>query len=255
MKNFYEYSQYYDLLNNEKNYAAEANYVFSLIKKYAYAPAKSLLELGCGTGLHAQLLNQMGLSVMGVDLSEQMLDLARERSKQLSLSRPLEFFNADVRTYRVDKKFDIVTSLFHVLSYQTTDDDLNDTFQTAALHLEVGGLFIFDFWYGPAVLWQHPTMRIKRYQGNGLNLTRIAEPVIDDTRNVVDVNYSIYGHRSGDSEIFQVNERHSLRYLFISELDKLMSHNNFSRVHMEEWLTGNVPSCDTWGVCIVARKT
>lgn len=255
MKNFSDYSKYYDLLNEGKNYRLEVDYLLSLIKRFSRIPPVSLLELGCGTGLHGELLKEYGLkNVVGIDLSEEMLKIASQRAKRFASEGGLKFLKGDVRTFRADTSFDVVTSLFHVLSYQLSDDDLDATFKTAASHLDEGGLFIFDFWYGPAVLWQRPSLRVRRYNGGGLSLTRIAEPIIDDTLNIVDVNYSIYGQKFDNNEIFHISEKHSMRYFFLSELDKFLFKNNFSRVHAEEWLTGNLPSRDTWGVCIVAQK-
>src|SRR5574344_624121 len=115
MSNFENYSKYYDLLYQDKDYSAESNYIDGLIKKYNLN-AKTLFELGCGTGKHAKLLAQKGYKTFGIDLSESMLKQAK------TLGVDCEF--GDVRNFRCDKKFDAVLSLFHVVSYQTSDEDV-----------------------------------------------------------------------------------------------------------------------------------
>lgn len=55
-----------------------------------------------------------------------------------------------------------MTSLFHVLRYQITNNDVLDMLSTVKLHLKPGGLFILEFWYGPAVLMDRPEKRVKR---------------------------------------------------------------------------------------------
>ena len=66
------YGRYYDLLYQDKDYAAEADYVDRLIRRFV-EPAQHALELGCGTGRHAVGLAERGLSVTGVERSNQMM--------------------------------------------------------------------------------------------------------------------------------------------------------------------------------------
>ena len=73
------YARYYNLLYKEKDYAGEAEYVHKLIQKYQPG-AKSILDLGCGTGRHDILLAEKGYSVTGVDRSEEMLAVANSNS-------------------------------------------------------------------------------------------------------------------------------------------------------------------------------
>lgn len=253
--NFNHYSQYYDLLYADKDYASEVSYVRTLVDEYTTLPVSSLLELGCGTGIHACALAAQGLRVLGVDLSAEMLAGAQARAVAQGFDDVrLSFNQGDARSFRVARKFDVVISLFHVLSYQTTVVDLQAMMQTSACHLDPGGLFVFDFWYGPAVLWQRPAVRAKRFSNNEVEVTRLAEPVIHDQINVVDVNYSVFVKELLGNKTQEIKETHRMRYFFLPEIDRLLDANGFDRVHAEEWLTRKSPSLDSWGVCVVARK-
>lgn len=254
--NFGHYSRYYDLLYADKDYAGETAYISSLIEAHAGKPAASLLELGCGTGIHALMLaSEAGLRVCGVDLSETMLEAARARAAAQGVgSERVSFHEGNACTFRIDRKFDVVASLFHVVSYQTTEERLNAQFETAATHLEKDGLFIFDFWYGPAVLSQKPSVRVKRLSDEHIAVTRLAEPVIRDTQNVVDVNYNLFVLDRASGVTTELRETHEMRYLFLPEVDHLLADHGFVRERAEEWMTGKRPSLDSWGVCVVARK-
>lgn len=254
-ENFNHYSKYYDLLYADKDYKREVKYVLNLIAQNTKLPIKSILELGCGTGIHAVGLAKDGFYVHGVDMSSEMLSLAKIRAEKEGCADSLTFVLGDARNFRVEKNFDAIISLFHVLSYQTNDADLDAMINTASCHLKQDGIFVFDFWYGPAVLWQRPASRVKKLSNKNVEITRFADSRLWDEANAVDVNYSIFIKDLVTNEINEINEIHRMRYLFLPEVDRLLEKNGFSRVSSEEWLTGNAPSVDSWGVCVVARKS
>ena len=191
--NFWHYSHYYDLLYADKNYAGETAYIRSLISAHACKPAATLLELGCVTGINALMLNEeAGLNVCGVDLSDTMLEGARARAAARGVTEEsVSFRYGNACSFRIDRKSDVVVSLFYVVSYQTTEQRLIAQFETAATHIDKDGLFIFDFWYGPAVLSQGPSVLVKRLSDEHIAVTRLAEPVIRNSENVFDVNYDL----------------------------------------------------------------
>jgi SAM-dependent methyltransferase len=206
---FKNYARYYDLLYRDKDYEAEADYVHSLIQRNAPG-SSSIMELGCGTGKHAMLLAEKGYSVHGVDLSEGMLEEAesRRRSLPIEVREKLSFTHGDVRTVRVGATFDVVISLFHVVSYQTTNEDLQAQFETAKAHLKPGGMFIFDCWYGPAVLTERPEARLKQLEDECIQVTRAANPEIYPNENCVDVNYELVVREKASQETEAVSYTH-----------------------------------------------
>ena len=254
MSVFSGYARYYDLLYRDKDYQSESVFVLNLIQKYA-PNARTILELGCGTGGHAFCLAEKGLVVHGVDLSQQMLDEARKKSETLpsSIAENLSFSHGDIRNVRIAKKIDCAISLFHVLSYQTQNEDVIATFQTAKHHLSHGGLFIFDCWYGPAVLTAPPEVRIKRLEDNAHSFIRIAEPVMHPNKNIVDVNYTILVKDRLKATFEEQKETHRMRYFFYPEIEMLCAQNGFEIVSAQELMTGITPGFNTWGVCFVVR--
>jgi SAM-dependent methyltransferase len=252
---FGNYARYYDLLYQDKDYIREAQFIDKLIQTNAPA-ATTILELGCGTGNHALLLAKEGYSLHGVDLSAEMLRSANERRDRVSpeLAARLQFSHGDLRHVRLDLQFDVVVSLFHVISYQTTNEDLFAAFATANTHLKPGGLFIFDVWYGPAVLSDPPTVRIKRLENSAIQVTRIAEPTLYPNNNLVDVNYHVFIKDINSNIIDELKETHTMRYLFQPELALLLSQLNLQVVECREWLTDRQPGLTTWGVYFVVRN-
>jgi len=255
MNVFANYARYYDLLYQDKNYDEEAGYLDGLIKKY-HPSTETLLELGCGTGKHAIALTQYGYSVHGIDFSDDMLKEAEARHQMLpkEVASKLSFASGDVRNYRCDRQFDSILSLFHIISYQTTNKDLIDMMDTVKSHLKPGGLFIFDCWYGPTVLTDRPVVRCKELEDEAIKVTRIAQPKMYPNENCVDVNYSIIIKDKKTNQIDEVKETHKMRYLFAPEIEILLNQAGLELLDKQEWLTGNEPGFDTWGVCFIARK-
>lgn len=246
---FADYSRYYNLLYADKDYIGESDYVAHLIERYA-PNARNLLDLGCGTGRHAALLAAKGFDVHGVDMSEAMLTMAASIKSDAKLS----FSSGDLRSVRLDRKFDVVTSLFHVFCYQTSNNDLQSSFLTAYEHLHDGGILIFDCWYGPAVLTDRPAVRIKRCMDDGLFITRLAEPRMHANKNMVDVNYEVFIQDRVSEVTSVLRETHQMRYLFQPEIHQFISTAGFEMLATEEWMSGREPGFETWSVVFVVRK-
>ena len=243
---FDSYAKYYDLLYRDKNYSSEVEYIISHIQKDT-PNAKHILELGCGTGTHAEYLARKGYKVHGVDISEEMLSLANKRKKELpsEIANNLSFELGDARTIRTGKVYDVIISLFHVMSYQVSDSDLINTFDTAHIHLPQDGLFLFDFWYTPSVLSQKPEIRVKKLEDKHVKVIRIAEPVMHDSQNLVDVNFTVFVSEKSSGKIHQLSESHSMRYFSLSDLERHWK-NYFKDCSTYGWMTNSPPNTSTW---------
>lgn len=250
MSVFNEYARYYDLLYHDKDYAGESDYINRLIQSHC-PTARTLLNLGCGSGRHDRCLAEKGFAVTGVDLSEEMLAIARNSAGGNSA---LEYVQGDVRSLRLGSMFDVVISLFHVMSYQQTNHDLNAAFRSACCHLKPGGTFIFDCWYGPGVLTDRPVMRMKELEDEKISVTRIAQPVMHPNENLVDVNYLVFIRYKRSGSVLEVRETHGMRYLFLPETRQMLTDSGFELLAAEEWLTGKPLGFTSWNAVFVCRK-
>lgn len=254
MTHFKRYAAYYDLLYRDKDYRAEVDYIAGLLERHAPG-CRRVLELGSGTGRHAALLAEGGYSMHCVDASEQMLAMARERLKDLpdEIADRLEVHAGDARTYRAGRQFDAVISLFHVASYQVENEDLLAMFATAAMHLQDGGVFVFDCWYGPAVISDRPVVKTLETENDALHVSRHTTPVMHAESNTVDVNFRVTITDKHDSTQEELAELHRMRYLFTPEVRHFLELNGFTLERAEHWMTGSEPGYDTWYVTYIAR--
>lgn len=241
-----EYSSYYNLLYADKDYSAEAAYIDALIKKYSPG-TKTILEYGSGTGGHGVLLKEKGYDILGIERSAAMADIARSRGLKCEVG--------DITTLKLDKTFDTVISLFHVISYINNNNQLLKLFADTQKRLRSGGVFIFDTWFSPAVLHQMPERREKKMENNEVEVFRTAVPEIDHFANVVHVNYHIQLKYKNNDVVREFDEKHSMRHFGVPEIALLAGQTGFELIRSEEFLTSADPSEQTWGVTFILKNT
>ena len=252
MSVFGNYSNYYDSLYKDKDYLAEVDFVDSLIKKYGIGGVKTILDIGCGTGGHAFLLDEDGYDVTGIDISENMLSIAKEKAKKTKAY--VDFFKADIRDFDLNKKFDVAISMFAVMGYQTTNEDFENTLRNVNQHLKLGGLFIFDVWFGPAVISQKPGDKIRIIENGGEKIIRLTRSTLDIMKHIVDVNFNVT--RIKDSKILEeIEETHRMRFFFPMEMELFLKNNGYQILNMIPFMDiDGVLSEDKWDITVITRK-
>ena len=254
-KIFDAYAAYYDMIYRDKDYIGESRYVEKALKRRG-VDGPRLLELGCGTGRHAVCLARAGYRIHGIDLSTLMVQQANAQMPK-DLADRLVFEQGDVRSARLPGhlgSFDAVIALFHVASYQTSTEDIVGMFRTAAEHLKPGGVFLFDFWHGPGVLSDPPSVRVKRMNEADLAMLRTAEPVVRSCDNVVEVHYDIVVHNIAEESWHRFSELHEMRYLFIPELSLLLRQAGFCEPQYTAWMGREAPGLGDWTAMATALR-
>jgi len=127
-------------------------------------------------------------------------------------------------------------------------------FRNAAEHLEQGGVFLFDVWHGPAVLTQRPSKRTREVSDRSIRVKRTATPMLDTNRATVEVVYEMECANLTNGEVSRFKETHVMRYLFPTEIDLLARASGMRCERVEEFLTGQPPSTENWGVSYLLRK-
>jgi predicted TPR repeat methyltransferase len=251
MNVFDEYAKYYDLLYTEKDYGAECDFIEELFSHFQTASIHEILDLGCGTGGHAIPLAERGYSLLGVDLSETMLEKAVKKAAKSPVD--VEFLRSDIRELSLDRQFDAVLAMFAVMSYQTENDDLLSVFHTARRHLKSGGLFIFDSWFGPAVLHLKPSDREITISVGDQVVRRTAHPTLDIASNTVRVDYSLT-QRDKKEEEATISESHLMRYLFEPEIKLMCNLTGFELLKLCPFMEPDrLPDERDWNVSWITR--
>jgi SAM-dependent methyltransferase len=144
---FTRLAQVYDLKGHDRFSIRMVEYTFRLLKKFRFRPIR-ILDLCCGTGTAAIMFAEQGYQVTGLDVSREMLAVARKKALKKKLK--VEFLQKRLPDFEIRegkkqlRQFDLITCYFDSLNYILSEDDLFASFHSASRHLRPGGLFIFD---------------------------------------------------------------------------------------------------------------
>jgi SAM-dependent methyltransferase len=247
-----DYADCYDILYRAKDYAGEVDLVERLLAKHGAAGAKSVLDLGCGTGNHALPLAERGHRVTGVDRSPDMLAQARAKAATLRLAHAPEFIEGDVCQLDLGRRFDAALMMFMVLGYQYENADLVAALAGLRKHLAPAGLFVFDVWNGLAVLAQRPGERTAEATLGDTKIVRRTRTRLEPMAQLCYVHFDI--ERTDGTGTTAWEETHTMRFFFPQELDLALRCNGMRLLQLSSFPDGEgLPDEYAWNIVGVAQ--
>jgi SAM-dependent methyltransferase len=180
MKIYGEFARFYARGPYPEYSRAMAELLPRVLERFGAKP-RTVPDLAYGEGTFAVELARLGYRVTGVDLSPEMLELAREKAREAGVT--VEFLRQDMRSLDLPEGFDLVTCWYDSLNYLLEHEDLLKTFANVAEVLNPGGLFIFDMntRYGLAVGWQRHSAYV---QQDTMDLFEVHRPSYDYERDI-----------------------------------------------------------------------
>ena len=247
------YAAAYDPLYEDKNYVVECDLIEDLFRRYSSKRISTVLDLGSGTGNHAIPMSSRGYQVVGVERSQNMISVAQSKMAQGHVPGSLLFRQGDIRNVQLGRQFDAALMMFAVLGYQLENSDVLSALRTARAHLHTDGLFVFDVWYGPAVIHEGPSQRVKVIPNGERKILRAGYSELDVSRHLCRVTYRIWSF-SGVSLESETEETHMMRYFFPMELSLFLDCAGFKLVRLGAFPHFDQdPDVSTWNVLGVAR--
>ena len=223
MQNFQAYANYYDALYEKKDYQQEVDFLMSCVKTYSSLAVKDILSLGCGTASHDIILAKKGFHILGIDKSEAMVSIAKEKAGKEQVK--IDFMVADLTAFKTEKKFDFAMAMFNIMGYMTDDLSVGKFLQNTNKSLKKDALLVFDCWYAPAVLKDKPQNREKKFIIDGKEVTRITTQALDIEKSILSINFEI---KEGEKSI--TKETHPMRFWQRDELERFLSENGFDLI-------------------------
>ena len=131
----------YDKLMYDIDYKKWADYIEDIFKKNQVRPSM-ILDLGCGTGNFCIEMSKRGYEMIGLDLSVDMLNCAKEKS--LKEGADILYLNQNMTNFELYGTVDVIVCLMDSMNYITNKKEMNRLFKLVANYLNPDGLFIFD---------------------------------------------------------------------------------------------------------------
>lgn len=243
----------YDLFYADKPYAAEADFVISIFKKFGVPDGAEVIDVACGTGRHALELAARGYRVVGVDRSEDMLARARESAARAAAS--IDFYARDMRSIDLpSRRFDAATCLFDSIGYVATTSSVVEALHSMHEHLRPGGVVILEYWHAAAMLRLFDPVRVRRWRTPDSSVERISETVLRASEQLADVHYTIHEFRDDGSAV-TLSETHTNRYFLCEEMDLLLGTAGLVPLARHAGYDESAPITEnTWHVISVAMR-
>lgn len=145
MEAYTGFAQVYDKFMDNINYEEWCKYLIELLKEYGVDSERDsdciVLDLGCGTGNITQLLSKAGYDMIGVDNSQEMLNIAMDKRGD---DESILYLLQDMREFELYGTVAAVVSICDSINYITEYENLVEVFKLVNNYLDPGGVFIFD---------------------------------------------------------------------------------------------------------------
>ena len=142
MEAYTSFASVYDTFMDNVPYEEWGEYIYSLLCRYGVRD-EIVLDLGCGTGTMTEILAGYGYDMIGVDNSEDMLELAME--KRIASGHDILYLLQDMREFELYGTVRAVVSVCDSVNYITEPEELAGVFRLVNNYLDPGGIFLFDF--------------------------------------------------------------------------------------------------------------
>ena len=136
---------FYDKFNGDIDYSAWADFIEKIIEReYSMGKPELVLDLGCGTGSMTLELARRGYDMTGIDISAEMLDIARDRAYEAGIGSDILWLEQDMREFELYGTVDTAVCCLDGINHLTGRGDLDKTLKLVHNYLIPNGLFIFD---------------------------------------------------------------------------------------------------------------
>ena len=247
MEAYSGFAKVYDLFMDNIPYEEWTDYVKELFAEEGVKDG-ILLDLGCGTGSVTELLAESGFDMIGIDNSEEMLEIAMEKREESGLD--ILYLLQDMREFELYGTVKGVVSICDSMNYILDDEDLLDVFKLVHNYLDNEGIFIFDMntMYKYEQILADNTFAEDREESSF-----IWENYYDEEEEINQYDLSLFVMEE-DGRYRKYEETHLQRAYEQQCVEELIKESGLELLHVYDAFTKDLPAEDSQRIYFVCRR-
>lgn len=237
----------YDMFMDNIPYEEWCEYLTGLLKEHGVEDGL-LLDLGCGTGTLTRMLADQGYDMIGVDLADEMLEIAMEQ--EMEEPKGILYLLQDMREFELYGTVRAIVSICDSMNYILEYEDLVEVLRLANNYLDPGGVFIFDL---NTIYKYRETMGETTIAENREEGSFIWENYYDEEEQVNEYDLTLF-IREEDGRYQKYEETHYQRAYDFDEVKRAIAEAGMEFVTMYDAFTKDAPKPDSERVYVIARE-
>ena len=253
MEAYTGFAEVYDLFMDNVPYEEWCAYLRSLLEEYQVNQGL-VLELGCGTGKMTRLLAQAGYDMIGVDGSEEMLQIAKETTwkEEMPPNTDILYLLQDMREFELYGTVRAVVSICDSLNYILKEEELLTVFRLVNNYLDPGGVFIFDLntTYKYREILGESTICENREQGSF-----IWENFYEEEEQINQYDLTLFIQEQQNPELYRkYEETHFQRGYEVDKIQELLQQAGMEFIAAYDAFTRNLVRADSERIYVIAGE-
>ena len=249
MEAYTSFAAVYDTFMDNVPYEEWADYLWRLLQEYGIADGL-VLELGCGTGSMTELLASKGYDMIGVDNSEDMLELAME--KRIESGHDILYLLQNMQEFELYGTVRAVVSVCDSVNYVTDEEELTEVFRLVNNYLDPQGVFIFDFntEYKYQEILGEQVIAEEREE-----CSFIWDNYHDEEQKINEYELTLFVQSQEDPELYRkYQEVHYQRAYTLERIRNLIEKAGLRYVTAYDAYTKDAPLYTSERICVVAQE-
>ena len=248
-ESYTSFAQVYDMFMDNVDYPAWSKYLIQLLKEYQVEDGL-VLDLGCGTGNMTELLAKEGYDMIGVDNSEDMLEIASEKRAESGLN--ILYLLQDMREFELYGTVKAVVSICDSINYILEEDDLREVFSLVNNYLDPKGVFIFDF---NTRYKYEEILGDRTIAENREECSFIWDNYYYEDEKINEYDLSLFIETDKDSGLYRkYEETHYQRAYTLEEMKELIRKSGLEFVTAYDAFSKNAPMDTSERIYVIARE-
>ena len=249
MEAYTSFAEVYDQFMDNVPYREWADFLQEILQKEGINDGL-VLDLGCGTGSMTEELAGRGYDMIGVDNSEDMLEIAMEKRQESG--HDILYLLQDMQEFELYGTVRAVVSVCDSVNYVTEKEELEQVFRLVNNYLDPGGIFVFDF---NTEYKYREVLGDRTIAENREDSSFIWDNYYYEEEHMNEYELTLFIQETDQKELYhKYQETHFQRAYTLEEIGELLERSGLRFVAAYEDYTKDTPGKGSERICVVARE-